>query len=301
VLPDPVVDALRRAYAFLRRTENRLQMVGERQDHRLPLDAPARRALARSLGFAGDDPAAAFEEELEGHRVEIRAAFAPLFAEEGVQPLLDLFLRTVPQLLALPGVRQQIEELAVHFARAIDASPNRERAMNNLDRFIRGLGARRFYYGLLLDRPELVDRLANLFASSEYLSGFMATHPRLIEPIFSDPNVLVLSRDELRAALAQLAAELPAEEPERSLAALRRCTIASSSASASSTWRRRSASTRPTPGSPILPRCASRARSTWPTASSRGARRRRLAATISWWSPWASSPAASSPTAATST
>jgi len=38
VLPGHVVDALRRAYAFLRRTENRLQMVGERQTHRLPLD-----------------------------------------------------------------------------------------------------------------------------------------------------------------------------------------------------------------------------------------------------------------------
>ena len=225
VLPDHVVDTLRRGYAFLRRTENRLQMVGERQTHRLPVEAAARRALARALGCAGDDPAAAFAAELEQHRADIRAAFAPLFAEDGVQPLLDLFQRNVPQLLTQPGARGQIEELAVHFARAIDASPNRERAMNNLDRFIRGLGARRFYYGLLLDRPELVDRLASLFASSEYLSGYMATHPRLIEPIFSDPNVLVLSRDELRAALTHLGAGLTAEgraeEPEHSLAALR--------------------------------------------------------------------------------
>lgn len=225
VLPHAVVTDLRRAYAFLRRTENRLQMVGERQTHRLPEDALAVAALARALGIAGADPAAAFRAELDAHRTAVRAAFAPLFADEGVQPLLDLFQRNVPQLLTQPGLGPQIERLAVRFAHAIDASPNRERAMNNLDRFIRGVGSRGFYYGLLVDRPELVDRLAALFAASEYLSGYLATHPRLIEPIFSDPNVLVLSRDELRAGLTQLRAgvgtERGGDEPERTLAALR--------------------------------------------------------------------------------
>ena len=225
ILPARVVDDLRRAYAFLRRTENRLQMVGERQTHRLPEDAAERRALARALGFTGDDPYTAFEVTLESYRFATRAVFAELFTDEGVQPLLDLFQRNAPQLLTQPGTRVQIEQLAAQFAHAIDTLPNRERAMNNLDRFIRGVGSRRFYYGLLLDRPELVDRLAGLFAASEYLSGYMATHPRLIEPIFSDPNVLVLSRDELRQGLHQLRTALAAErqddEPECSLAALR--------------------------------------------------------------------------------
>ncbi|MFN8643354.1 MAG: hypothetical protein U0802_17470 [Candidatus Binatia bacterium] len=223
VLPVRVADDLRRHYAFLRRTENRLQMVGERQTHRLPEDPTERRALARALGFDGPDPCAAFEAALEACRSGIRAAFTELFTDEGVQPLLDLFQRNAPQLLAQPGTRVMIERLAAQFAHAIDAAPNRERAMNNLDRFIRGVGSRSFYYGLLLDRPELVDRLAGLFAASEYLSGYLATHPRLIEPIFSDPNVLVLSRDaapgagELRAALG---AEQHDDEPE---SAWRRC------------------------------------------------------------------------------
>lgn len=225
VLPAPVAGDLRRAYAFLRRTENRLQMVGERQTHRLPAEPDALRALARALGFSGEDAAARFAAALEAHRVAVRGAFAPLFADEGVQPLLDLFQRSVPQLLTQPGVGPQIERLAVRFAHAIDASPNRERALNNLDRFIRGVGSRGFYYGLLVDRPELVDRLAGLFAASEYLSGYMATHPRLIEPIFSDPTVLLLTRDALRQGLAHLRAALAAEgradEPECTLAALR--------------------------------------------------------------------------------
>jgi len=60
----------------------------------------------------------------------------------------------------------------------IDASSDPERALNNFDRFTESIGARRFYYELLLDRPELVRRLTAMFASSEYLSNFLATHPR---------------------------------------------------------------------------------------------------------------------------
>jgi glutamate-ammonia-ligase adenylyltransferase len=225
VLPRPQCEELRAAYAFLRRAENRLQMEGERQTHRLPGDARACERLARAMGYTDADARAAFDRALDGQRQRIRAIFTALFAEDGVQRLLDLFQRSVPHLLAEPVTRGQIEQLAAQFARAIEASPDPERAMNNLDRFIRAIGSRSFYYGLLVDRPELVDRLANLFGASEYLSGYMATHPRLIEPIFSDPNVLVLSRAALRDALTQIRRDLAAEgrpdDSERELDALR--------------------------------------------------------------------------------
>jgi len=225
-LPPEHGAALRAAYAFLRRAENRLQMEGERQVHRVPTDDSGRARLARAMGFTGTDAVDGFDRALGGQRQRVRAIFASLFAEDGSQRLLDLFQRSVPQLLAEPTTRRQIEQLAAHFAHAIDASPAPERAMSNLDRFIRGMGSRSFYYGLLVDRPELVDRLAGLFAASEYLSGFMATHPRLIEPIFSDPNVLVLSPAALRAALDHIRRDVAAEErasaTERELDALRR-------------------------------------------------------------------------------
>jgi len=225
VLPADAADALRRAYAFLRRTENRLQMVGERQTHRLPEAAADLTRLARALGFRGAEAAAACAAELEGHRQRIRTIFAALFAVDGTQRLLDLFQRNAPQLLAQPTTRGLVEQLAGQFARAIEASPDGERALNNLDRFIRGVGSRSFYYALLLDRPELVARLAALFAASEYLSGYLATHPRLIEPIFSDPTVLLLPRAALRAALARLrvdqAAQGGGEASEGDLDALR--------------------------------------------------------------------------------
>jgi glutamate-ammonia-ligase adenylyltransferase len=211
VLPRDEAAALLRAYAFLRRSENCLQMEAERQTHRLPADAAGLSRLGRALGFTGDDPAAAFTAALDAHRANVRAAFAALFADDDTQRLLDLFQRHVPQLLAQPATRSQIELLATAFARAIGAAPDAERALNNLDRFIAGVGARSFYYGLLLDRPELVERLTAVFAASEYLSGILAAQPRLIEPIFSDPNVLVLAPETLRAVLGEIRADVAAE------------------------------------------------------------------------------------------
>jgi glutamate-ammonia-ligase adenylyltransferase len=109
-------------------------------------------------------------------------------------------------------MRTMMATLAEQLAREIDASPAPELAMNNLDRFVEGLGARQFYYELLLDRPELVPRLAALFASSRFLSAYLASHPRLIEPVFENPERLLLSREELRDDLAAIRAEIGREE-----------------------------------------------------------------------------------------
>lgn len=186
------------AYWFLRRVENRIQMVAERQTHRLPESPEALVRIARGMGF---DELADFDRELQAHRRRVQEVFADVFPEAPVARVLTLFQRHAPQLLANPLLRGRIEELAERFAQAIDGGPSPERAMNNLDRFIQAVGSRRFYYGLLVDRPELVPRLAALFAASEYLSTYFSSHPRLIEPIFSDPNVLLLSRRELERDL----------------------------------------------------------------------------------------------------
>lgn len=62
--------AMRRAYLFLRRLENRLQMVDEQQTHELPDEPARRRVLARSLGFAsGVD-----EESLHNFETELSVA-----------------------------------------------------------------------------------------------------------------------------------------------------------------------------------------------------------------------------------
>lgn len=213
------------AYRFLRRVENRIQMEAERQLYSLPASREGMLRIARSFGFVDGEPIAAFEAELELQRSRVREIFTALFDVSGGERILDLFERNVPALLANPTTRRLVEDLAGRIASRVESSSSPERAMNNLDRFIRGVGRRQFFYELLLDRPELVPRLVHLFAGSEYLSTYVATHPRLIEPLFDDPNVLLRSRAELEASYAEIHAMLDREggrsEPELSLDALR--------------------------------------------------------------------------------
>ena len=199
LLPGEQVDHLLDAYRFLRRVENRIQMEDEQQRHVVPREGEALTRLARSMGFLSSDGRTRFEATLQHWREVVQSLFSGAYAEGGKERILELFARNVPHLLGLPATRVMIESLAEQLARKIDESPEPERSLNNLDRFIESVGSRRFYYELLIDRPELIPRLTSLFASSKYLSNYLARYPRLIERLFADPDILLLTREALRA------------------------------------------------------------------------------------------------------
>ena len=52
LLPARVAQELEAAYLFLRRLENRLQMLADAQTHRIPTDALTRERIAVAMGFA---------------------------------------------------------------------------------------------------------------------------------------------------------------------------------------------------------------------------------------------------------
>ncbi len=220
VIPAAMRDELVAAYNFLRRVENRLQMEDERQTHALPRNDATRERLARTL-FSGEDALERFDARLAEVRLGVRRHFEALVHEGGGARLLELFRRHAPRLFAVP---ETMSWLADRLADEVEASPDPARAANNLTRFIEGIGARTFYYGLLLDRAELIPRLVNLFALSRFLSDVLARVPELIEPIFGDPTHFLATRAELEESLAALRAKAAAGdvgEEEAALAALR--------------------------------------------------------------------------------
>jgi glutamate-ammonia-ligase adenylyltransferase len=206
-IPAEMRDELLGAYRFLRRVENRLQMEDERQTHALPANGPARERLARTL-FSGEDALVRFDARLEAVRGAVRARFDALVQRAGgAAPLLDHMRAHAARLFASPRMAQQLAALAERVAGEIAASPDPARATNNWLRFVEGVGGRSFYFGLLLDRPELVGRLVSMFAMSRFLSDVIARSPVLIEPIFDDPSRFVATRAELEQSLAALRAE----------------------------------------------------------------------------------------------
>lgn len=77
--------AIRRSYLFLRRLENRLQMIDEHQVHDLPHDREARRTLARSLGYVdqeGNDNLDSFEDNLQEHQALARSCFERILPDQ---------------------------------------------------------------------------------------------------------------------------------------------------------------------------------------------------------------------------
>ncbi|HEU4430216.1 MAG TPA: hypothetical protein VFT98_15760, partial [Myxococcota bacterium] len=191
-IPAEMRDELLEAYRFLRRVENRLQMEDERQTHALPASGPARERLARTL-FSGPDALARFDALVQ------RAG--------GAAPLLDHMRAHAARLFSSPRMAEQLAALAERVAGEIAASPDPARATNNWLRFVEGVGGRSFYFGLLLDRPELIGRLVSLFAMSRFLSDVIARSPVLIEPIFDDPSRFVAQRSELEQSLLALRRE----------------------------------------------------------------------------------------------
>jgi glutamate-ammonia-ligase adenylyltransferase len=66
------------AYGFLRTVEHRLQMVADRQTHRLPEDEAGLALIASFMGFDG---AASFAAALVGHLTKVERRYAGLFEE----------------------------------------------------------------------------------------------------------------------------------------------------------------------------------------------------------------------------
>jgi len=102
LLPVRVAQELEAAYLFLRRIENRLQMLADAQTHAIPADAPGRERIAFAMGFASWEACAI---ELDAHRARVTRAFQEvMFARHeaqtaevpGVNGITEAWLRNAP-------------------------------------------------------------------------------------------------------------------------------------------------------------------------------------------------------------
>jgi glutamate-ammonia-ligase adenylyltransferase len=84
LFPEGVARSLRDAYLWLRRAEHALQMVEERQVHRVSRDRAAQLGLARRMGYAEERAGSAldrFRDDWTAVRAEVRRHFDDLVLE----------------------------------------------------------------------------------------------------------------------------------------------------------------------------------------------------------------------------
>ena len=209
-LPDATADRLAAAYRFLRRVENRVQMLRDAQEYALPADPLDRLRIARGLGYPD---AAALDAELAAHRAVVAAEFAAVLggargavrvsgaadaAGEGAPPAADARLARLRHYwAALPDgadARVLVEAGFADAAAADDAL--RRLSTSNLRR---GLSARALAW---FDR--IVPMLAAQSAESEAPDASLARGIALLTAIGRRSSYFALLAEQ-PAALERLA------------------------------------------------------------------------------------------------
>ena len=246
-------DALATAYRFLRRLENRLQMLREEQTHQLPEDGATRMRLAAGLGHAHWDALAA---DLERHRAVVSAEFARVFEarQRGrvAGDALAMYWRQIDREAPASVLREAgfADADALHarlreFAGSSAVRTRSARARDRIDRVLPTLLAaaarsaqpdqsaervlalvnavirRSSYLALLDEQPSALARLVEVMAASAWMAERLCAHPVLLDDLLDARiDATPLRRDDVGEALQRVLAAVDGEDSEARLAVL---------------------------------------------------------------------------------
>jgi glutamate-ammonia-ligase adenylyltransferase len=245
----PAGVALARAYRFLRRLENRLQILRDAQVHALPDDPLERARIAVALA-CDDWPAllAALQEQRALVSAEFGVLLAPrrrrdvpnalamywraLPAEGDAEALADAGfedpasadaslrdLARAPALRALSdGARARMDRVLPALLDNAATSRQPDAALRRLLPLLHNILKRASYLALLDEQPAALQRLVSVLARSALLGERLAAHPLLLDEML---DVRVGGQLPTRAALVEACnAALAHEDTEAALLAL---------------------------------------------------------------------------------
>jgi glutamate-ammonia-ligase adenylyltransferase len=207
------------AYGFLRQVEHRLQMVADRQTHRLPEDAPALANIASFLGFEGRD---AFAAALVGHLSRVERHYAGMFeaapdlsaGDEVGGDLVFTGVEDDPATLATlrglgfqnPGAvaatvrgwhhgrtratrseraRELLTALMPALLAAFARQPQPDAALMRLDTALARLPTGVQVLSLLARNPALLDRLAFVLGAAPRLADHFSRNPAALDGLLA--------------------------------------------------------------------------------------------------------------------
>ena len=203
------VQTLRAAYEFLRRVEHRLQMVADRQTHRLPATAAELGAFALFMGYPDAASfAAALLVHLDGVRQQDASLFdspaaddAPLFTAAGLRAmgfaepervlgLLRTWRAGGPRALRSPRGRALLEEILPRLLHALAAQREPDAAFARADTLLSRLPGGVHVLSLFQRRPVLIERVAAVLGAAPSLADHLAQVPAALEGLLapSDPG-----------------------------------------------------------------------------------------------------------------
>ena len=255
-LPADMVAELRAAYVFLRRLENRLQMLADAQVHRLPADALAQERIAIAMGlpdwpsllhalnehrnrvsrhfrlvvFGGAEP------ESQAVRIDLgrfwdtdaetaalieslaRAGFTG--GEEAARLLLELRASALVRKLDEPGRKRLQALLPPLLADVVRVGRAELAVLRRVLRVIEAIGQRSAYFALLQENAVARARLVELCGHGDFLAQQIATHPLLLDELIDERLAELPGRAGLEGEVRSRLEQLGDEEPEHQVEAL---------------------------------------------------------------------------------
>ena len=239
-LIDPQAAAiLHEAYLFLRRLENRMQMLADAQVHRIPESPEARQRLAQGLDYA-DMPV--LLAALERHRASVEHLFSGLlgspvmqaagsgadddlqtmgFADAGkhAERLTALFDSAAAQALA-DRSKQRLQRVASALTLACSRSRRPDDCLAHAISFLQATLRRSSYIALLDEQPNALQRVVDVFDESLWMTQQLIEHPLLLDELL-DSRIIAREFDAETLPL-QIDARLAghADDAEAALLAL---------------------------------------------------------------------------------
>ncbi len=204
-----IAAAIGAAYRALRTAEHRVQMIDDRQEHRLPVDP---RALAAVAGLDGRDGADALLDQLRPHITLVGSQFDGLITERGERlsndpDILHRELTTMgfadageaqrrvgdwrsgkARSLRSPAARTAFEAMLPTLLRAVAAGPDPGHALNRFSDIVEKLSSGVNFYRLVEARPQLAGLLALVLTHAPALAEQLARRPTLLDGLIDDSS-----------------------------------------------------------------------------------------------------------------
>lgn len=196
-LMDAVVSkGLQEAYEFLRRIEHRIQWWDDAQIHYLPSSEEAQERIAQSMGFENRDAFYAQLKQYQDHVAEQFSSAFVLSANGSSQATVDDWhpdaqrypelanrwaaLKTSSRYRAMNDSARK--SLAHLLKRASELSQiASEATLINLLDFLETISRRSSYLSLLMEFPQALTRVLQLFSASKWGTQYLVKHPHLLD------------------------------------------------------------------------------------------------------------------------
>ena len=208
LMPSDTAEALAQAYTFLRQVEHRIQYLDDQQTHILPTQDADLAWIASTLGFASPHH---LLQDLDSHREFVAQEFDKLLGggapeckgcqngkaaesaatmSELLPQLGDAFRQRLESWLEHPRVLALREEARARLMRLLSRTAqwvreNRvsEAAAVGLVDWMEPLLRRESYLALLLERPNVHERLLHLLGAARWPARYLLLHPGVIDEL----------------------------------------------------------------------------------------------------------------------